>query len=364
MIKMNEQEFLKATQSEREQLEEHLKNIFEEQKKLFEQPVLQTMFEFIKDFTCMSGKRLRPVMFMKAYAGLGGTDDISKVALSVELFHNSTLIHDDIMDEDDTRRSKPSMHERWRREFKDLETDPHYRGSLFINRSTRLGATQAIIAGNIMLALAQKLLIQSKADNDKVLSAMNRFIQTYVDVNAGQALDTYLETKDSVSEEEYLNMAHNKTARLFEDSLRIAATLSGANEDDKKLVSDYARNFALGFQLHDDLMDISMDHKKGNTFASDILEGKQTLLVIKALEMASKAEKKVLKETLGNKLANPSQIRQCVDIIKKCGALDYVIQREQEFCTNAQEIAKNIAWDASTREFFVGLAKYVISRKR
>ena len=217
------------------------------------------------------GKRLRPVLLLITAEAFGGSvEEAMPAAMAVEIFHNFTLLHDDIMDNADVRRGKPSVFARW-------------------------GGNVALLSGDAMLITAYKHLARV------AVPALPRVMQLFGDmaleVCEGQQYDMDFEQKAEVSVEEYMLMIERKTAALLSGSAMIGATMSGATEDDIKKIYRFATELGLAFQLQDDMLDSYGDEALGKKIGGDILEGKQTYLMVQAMSRATEAQCEVLRKT-------------------------------------------------------------------
>lgn len=221
----------------------------------------------------LDGKRIRPLLSLLAYGIYqNNPEQILSQAAAVEVFHNFTLMHDDIMDNAPLRRGKDTVHVKWNQNI-------------------------AILSGDVMLVKAYDLLLPTEGIHLKtVIQSFNR---TASEVCEGQQLDMNFESETHVSEKEYLTMIRLKTAVLLGFALQLGATLAGASTDDAKKLYDFGVNVGVGFQLKDDLLDIFADQAKfGKQVGGDIISNKKTFLLIKALELASGEEAKLLNEWL------------------------------------------------------------------
>ncbi|MDZ7898936.1 MAG: polyprenyl synthetase family protein [Arcicella sp.] len=210
-------------------------------------------------FLNFGSKRIRPLMTVLG-SRLFESDwrKATKTAISIELFHNSTLIHDDLMDNAPIRRGKPTVHEKW-------------------------NSNVALISGDILLLEATKILNELSPSIAK--KAIAKFLITGVEVMRGQLLDMDFETKISVTEEEYLEMIRLKTSVLLGLSLELGGIIAKAKKDQLQLLYDVGVNIGMGFQLQDDLLDVYGDPEKfGKQVGGDIISNKKTYLLIKALE--------------------------------------------------------------------------------
>ena len=217
----------------------------------------------------LGGKRIRPTFLIMAYNMYA--DDIERVystAAGMEIFHNFTLLHDDLMDKADMRRGKATVHKKW-------------------NENT------AILSGDGMLVLAYRYLVQaSEKDLQKVLNLAN---DTFTGIMEGQQYDMDFETRDDVTEDEYIEMIRLKTSVLVAACVQMGAMLGGASESDSKLLYEFGEKIGLAFQLQDDMLDVYGDAAVfGKKIGGDILCNKKTYLYINAYRLANREQKEEL----------------------------------------------------------------------
>lgn len=240
------------------------------------------LYEPISYLMSLGGKRLRPALVLMA-ADLfnGNIDDALSPALAVELFHNFTLMHDDIMDKAPLRRGKPTVHAKW-------------------------GEAVAILSGDVMFVKAYQMMIQVKPN---ILSqVLEIFNQTATGVCEGQQIDMNFESRDEVTIPEYVEMIRLKTAVLLGGALKIGALIGEASETDAQHLYNFGENLGIAFQLQDDILDVYGDPEKfGKQVGGDIISNKKTYLLIKALELAKGDVLKELNNWLSLKNFNPEE---------------------------------------------------------
>lgn len=224
------------------------------------------LYDPIRYIMSLGGKRMRPLMtLMAAYLF---TDDWQKAvrpALAVEVFHNFTLMHDDIMDQAPLRRGQPTVHEKWN-------------GNI------------AILSGDVMMVNAYQLLLNVEAD--KLKPALERFSRTAAEVCEGQQMDMNFEARWDVTEAEYIDMIRLKTSVLLGYALELGGLIAGANDQTTQLLYEGGMNIGVGFQLKDDLLDVYGDPAKfGKQVGGDIIANKKTFLLIEALQQSTGAVK-------------------------------------------------------------------------
>jgi geranylgeranyl diphosphate synthase, type II len=229
------------------------------------------LYEPIRYIMALGGKRIRPLLVLLAAKMYD--EDIEHIllpAIAVEVFHNFTLMHDDIMDKAPLRRGQETVHEKW-------------------------NANTAILSGDVMLVKAYQLLLG--VEQDKLARVLHLFSNTAAEVCEGQQLDMNFEHRDAVSIKEYIHMISLKTAVLLGFSLELGAVLQGASDNDAGHLKLFGDNIGIAFQLRDDLLDVYGDKAKfGKQVGGDILSDKKTFLMLTALEQASQEQLKTIND--------------------------------------------------------------------
>ena len=229
------------------------------------------LYEPIEYTLNMGGKRLRPVMLLMACNLFGGyVEEAIPAAMAVEIFHNFTLLHDDIMDQAEIRRNNPTVHRKYNENV-------------------------AILSGDAMSIMAYEYLL--KTQNNAIAEVARRFSKTAMGVCEGQQYDMDFEKRLDVSIPEYLEMIRLKTATLIAGSFELGALLAGATNQDVERIYRFGINLGLAFQLQDDLLDAFADQQKfGKKIGGDIIANKKTFLLLKALELAHVEQKAELEK--------------------------------------------------------------------
>lgn len=262
------------------------------------------LYEPANYILALGGKRIRPI-----FALLGChlyTDDFTKAmkaAMSVEVFHNFTLVHDDIMDNASIRRGQPTVHEKF-------------------------GASQAILTGDVMLIHAYEILLSYSpiSLSHRLLSIFNKMS---VELCMGQQMDMDFEKSDTVSIGDYIKMIELKTAVLLGASLQMGALIGGAGEEDAAHLYLFALNFGIAFQLQDDVLDtFGTKSNVGKRIGGDIIQNKKTYLYLKALELADEKQKNSLLQMYNstNTLSEENKIEAVTDIFLRTGVKEYASQ--------------------------------------
>jgi len=247
------------------------------------------LYEPVNYIMNLGGKRLRPIMLLMAYELF---DDEVKIALpaayAIEIFHNFSLVHDDIMDEAPLRRGKPTVHKKF---------------------DTNTG----ILSGDVMLILAYESLMKTQ-DTAKLPKLVRLFNDTAIKVCEGQQMDMNFETSNEVSIPEYLKMISYKTAALLAGGMKMGALIADASVKNADWVFDFGWNIGIAFQLQDDILDTYGDPEKfGKKVGGDIAQNKKTYLVLRALELADEVTANRLRELMGT---NPPDEKEKIKTVK------------------------------------------------
>lgn len=254
----------------------------------------------------LGGKRIRPLMVLMATELFGkNAGESIDAAIAVEIFHNFTLVHDDIMDNAPLRRGNETVHKKW-----DVNT--------------------AILSGDVMMVEAYKQL--AKVNPIYLKEVLDTFNDTAQGVCEGQQLDMEFEIRNDVSIDEYLNMIRLKTAILLGGSLKLGAILAGATKEDAELIYQFGENIGIAFQLHDDILDVYADPKKfGKQVGGDIIANKKTYLLLKAIELAKGEQKETLDKWLATTYINIKekliQVKRVYDELE----IDKIAKEQMDF---------------------------------
>lgn len=286
----------------------------------------------------MGGKRLRPVMVLLAYNMF--KEDIKKafpVALAIEIFHNFTLLHDDIMDNADIRRGHDSVHKRF-------------------------NENAAILSGDAMSILAYQYLLKAESKNIQAISQL--FSQTAIEVCEGQQYDMDFEDRMDVTIDEYLTMISLKTAVLIACSLKAGALLAAADEKTAEQIYDFGINLGLAFQLQDDLLDVYANEDKfGKKIGGDIVSNKKTFLLLKTLELAKGETKQQLEAWISKTEFDPAEkIKEVRGIYNLLGVRSIAENKVDKFYQKAMQVLEEIELPNEKKSELTGLAKLIMQR--
>jgi geranylgeranyl diphosphate synthase type I len=291
------------------------------------------LYDASRHLVSSGGKRLRPSMLLLAAEAAGGdAAPLALAAASIELIHNFTLIHDDIMDNADVRRGRAAVHKLW-------------------------GESGAILAGDTLYSKAFEALGMTAAKPRLVLGAMNVLSRTCIAICEGQWMDLEFEERDRVSEEEYMEMIEKKTGVLYGASAAMGALLAGASEDMIQGVDTFGRFTGMGFQLQDDILDLTAPEKVlGKRRGGDLIEGKKTLIMIHAFAHGAEVD------VLGCKDATPEQIEKAISVLEDSGSIEYARSKAAEMVDRGKQ-ALDVLPDSQARALMLDLADYMIRRR-
>lgn len=312
---------------------------------------------YVKKMTLASGKRLRPALMYFGYIGAGGKErqKLLKAAVSVELIHMFLLIHDDIIDRDIKRHGVDSLHFHFskfgRKNFGKNDTD-HFGDSL------------AIIIGDMLEAYGNQIILESGFSDALVRKTLVRLQNIIATTVMGQSKDIYMEHKGSASQKEILNMYEYKTAKYtVEGPLHLGMLLSGAREKNLEAISKYAIPIGIAFQVQDDILGIFGSEKKlGKSVQSDIEEGKQTILLAKALKSGNQEQKKELQRIMSQGKVENIDVRNFRRIVRDTGALDYANDLAKAYIAEGKKALARVKITKEAKVFLSGLADFMVLR--
>jgi geranylgeranyl diphosphate synthase, type II len=295
-----------------------------------------SLYEPNRYFLKLGGKRVRPVLCLmgnELFENIG--KDAWNVAAAIELFHNFTLIHDDIMDHAPLRRGMQTVHEKY-------------------------GNSTALLAGDVMLVTAYDYL--NKVSSKHVAAIIQLFNKTAREVCEGQQLDMDFEKQDQVSIDDYLNMISLKTSVLLAASLQMGAILGGAMERNQKLIYEFGRKLGLAFQVQDDYLDAFGDPSKfGKQVGGDIKSNKKTFLWIHAMEAASSEQKQALIQLAGSD--GDEKVEQVLSIYRQCSVDAWAMELKEKYLHEAFEHLEDIAVTSIRKQPLRHLAQYLVQRE-
>jgi geranylgeranyl diphosphate synthase type II len=331
LIRKFEKKFASFLKDEREKVDKILLQILKNKK-----PV--SLYEPANYVIEGSGKKLRPILVLLAVKAVRGKPRTAYyAAAAVELLHNFTLVHDDIMDNAEKRRNKSTVHKKY-----DIST--------------------AILVGDGLLAVAYENLLKDCKSNSKLI--LKAFTKGLVEVCEGQSIDKEFETRKDVSIQEYILMIKKKTAAMMEMCCLIGAVLGGGNGKEIKGLADFGKNIGIAFQIQDDLLDITGNEDDlGKFVGGDLVEGKKTFLFLKALEKAKDTDRDKLLEVINNKGIKPEKIQEYKTLYTKLGVPDEAKKEILKYTKRALQ-SVNILKNIKDREYYSLLSDLLIKRTK
>ena len=294
-----------------------------------------TLYDPAQYILQLGGKRVRPVCVLM---GNELFDDIIseayELATAIELFHNFTLIHDDIMDKAPVRRGLPTVH-------------------------TKYGESTALLAGDVMFVMCYDYL--NKLRSPYFHKILHIFNHTAAQVCEGQQLDMDFEKRETVSMEEYVSMITLKTSVLLAASLQLGAILGGTGERNQQHIYEFGRNLGVAFQVQDDYLDAFGDPEKfGKQVGGDIIANKKTFLLIRAMEVADETSKKELQQLTKDNSAD--KVKKVLAVFKKCEVDKWAAELKEKYLQTALQHLEEIAVLSKRKEPLKELALFLIQR--
>lgn len=299
----------------------------EVQKTLIGKP--DRIYSAAKHLCLAGGKMVRPMLCMLSCEAVGGKrEDAARTGAAIELIHTFTLIHDDIMDGDDLRRGKPSVHKLY-------------------------GIPTAILAGDLLFSKAFEIC-------DPMASRI--LARASSEICEGQNMDVSFETRTNVSEDEYMEMIRKKTGVLLEAATESGAVVGRGTDGQIEALASFGLSIGLAFQIQDDILGVTADEEKlGKPVGNDIVKGKKNLLVIKSLENLKEKERKELLNLLNKKGNTDAEIKRAIDLFHDSGAIDYCKKKAREYIKMSDSSLNEIK-DSNARRELKAIADYVVKR--
>ncbi|HSA35936.1 MAG TPA: polyprenyl synthetase family protein [Methanomassiliicoccales archaeon] len=300
----------------------------------------EKLIQAMRHYPEAGGKRMRPVMAILAAEAVGKRGrEALPFGCALEIIHNFTLVHDDVIDKDPMRRGRPAVH-------------------IAFDEPT------AIIAGDALFAIAFDVLATTDVDGERLRRLLHTVSDTVFLVAEGQQIDVDNEDRPTVSREEYLDMVEKKTAVLFACAAEGGAIIGHGSERQITDMKEYARLLGIGFQIWDDVLGIKGDAKKvGKPVGSDIRNGKRTLIVVDALERLDKDKRRhVLTDALGNAKASDEQVKAAVQLLDDIGSIEHARQFALDYAKRAKDLLSCLK-DSEEKEMLREMVDYAVGRE-
>ena len=299
-----------------------------------------SLYEPVKYMMGLGGKRIRPVMTLMANEMFGGeTKAAIRPALAIEMFHNFTLVHDDIMDHSAVRRGSPTVHKKWNEET-------------------------AILSGDVMLVLAYELL--SDINSDKLPAVLALFNDSAKKVCEGQQLDMIFETRNDVTIEQYIDMIGRKTGALFAGSLKMGALIAGCSNEDTENMYRFGLQAGIAFQIQDDILDsYGQSGTIGKTVGGDIASNKKTYLAIKAYETADSAMRDALNLLASDaSISRETKINNTLSIYNALSIKQQAEETREQYYGMAMESLDKVHIAETEKQSLRNVAETLINRDK
>ena len=297
-----------------------------------------TLYDPVKYILDIGGKRVRPVLALMACSSFDSNPNLAlKAALSIELFHNFTLIHDDIMDSANTRRGKETVHKKW-------------------------GVNSGVLSGDVMLIMAYQLL--ENYDSKTYLELNKLLNKTAKQVCEGQQMDMDFELKSNVEFEEYIKMIEFKTAVLLGCSLKMGAIIADASKEDQEFIYQYGINLGLAFQFQDDYLDtFGQQNKVGKKIGGDILENKKTVLFHMAITNSNESQKEKILELYSSKEnTSEDKINKITSLFIETKADKSSLELVDQYTQKAIKLINCLSFDQTKKKDFINFSNSLMKR--
>ncbi len=300
----------------------------------------ERLYNPIRYMISLGGKRLRPVLLLMSNELFNGKiEDAINPALGIEVFHNFTLLHDDIMDKAPLRRSQETVHTKW-------------------------NSNIAILSGDTMFV--QSCMLMMKTNPLHMQDVLRMFFKTAVEVCEGQQHDMDFESRDNVTISEYLHMISQKTAALIACSAYIGARCAGASDDDAGKMYHFGKNLGLAFQLHDDILDVYGDQDKfGKQVGGDIISNKKTFLMLSAMNEAKGQAKEQLLKWISSTDFNPDEkVNAVVKIYDELNIKEKATAKMMEYFTIALNDIRDVTAPEKNKAELIALTEKLMVREK
>ncbi len=298
------------------------------------------LYEALRHLPFAGGKRIRPFITMISCESVSGdAEKVLPFAAGLELMHNFTLVHDDIMDHSMLRRKLPAVH-------------------------VKFGEPAAILAGDLLFAKSFEAILGTSVDFSTFKQLQQDFIDCVIAICEGQQLDMEFEQQKTVPEQEYLDMISKKTGTLFELSAKGGGLIGGGNPHETAALKTYGMALGLAFQIWDDYLDMSSTTTTlGKDIGNDIRNGKKTLIAVHCLSHATGKEKKLLDNIFGNRSASEHDVTKVYDLFRGLGSVEYAQQRALHYVNQAKD-AITVLKQSDAKELLYQLINYTIQREK
>lgn len=325
-------------------------------------PIHKQYYSVVKDYLMRGGKRLRPVLVVGGYKAVKGADaprNLYLASCSVELLHNGSLLHDDLIDHDETRRGGKTIHAYYRDWFREKTSSSK-------DKAEDFGMAMAILGGDSLLNMGAEVITSARLEAQTTVRCLEYYQSAYHDLADGVLLEMNLVQQPSTPSETYLDMVRMKTAVLIEKSLLIGSVIAGASSSQMEALSEFGTKVGQAFQIQDDILGSFGDEDvTGKPADGDIREGKKTLLVIEAFNRADPGQKDILNKLLGKPEMSSQEVDTVRGVFRDTGALEEAKGIMENLLNEGRSALGQAepAFDDKYRKFLLELSEFLIKRK-
>lgn len=325
--------------------------------------VAQNLIKHAWEHNMRPAKRIRGAFIYYFYQLLNPKEDflekLMTAAMSIEVVHTGLLMHDDFMDQDETRRGSPTTHEYYKK---------HHQENNLRYDAQHFGESIAVDVGDLGLTWGYRILNEADFPLDKKVKALNYMLNGIIQTGYGQAYDMFLETSESNLEQDIIDLHRAKTGvYTYETPAVVGAVLAGASDEDLAIISKYAIPGGIAFQLQDDVLGLfGHSEKTGKPAFSDLRQGKKTLLMTYALEHANPEQKEKILKYWGNPNIGEPEAEEIRQIVRDTGSLDYSYKVASKFGAESQAALPAMrarGWNEDVIDFLDGIAEYMATKR-
>lgn len=315
----------------------------------------------MKEYMMRGGKRLRPVLVAIGYKAVKDQINLKylyRAANSIEILHNGSLLHDDLIDHDETRRGGKTFHVTYR--------DLFYQRTRNMEKAQDLGGTMAIIGGDLLLNMGAQALHDSELPLELAGACLKHYQDAFQSLADGVMLEMTMIDRDDITPEIYSEMIALKTAVLFDKSLVMGALLANANESQISALSEYGVKVGQAFQIQDDVLGSFGDEAvTGKSADGDIREGKKTMIALNALKLATPDQKRILNELLGKHEMSLDEVNKVRNVFIESGALDETKKMMNELLAQGQAALEKATppFKPKYKAFLLELSEFLVNRE-
>lgn len=301
----------------------------------------KSLYDATRYLPMLGGKRLRPIMcILVAHAFHGDVESAKVFGTALELVHNFTLVHDDIMDRDEKRRGKPTVH-------------------------IKYDEATAINAGDALFAKAFEVITDLKLKPEMVVALVREVALMARWIVEGQQLDVRFEKRKRVSQSEYLEMIEKKTSVMFQTAAKGGALISGCKPATVEAMAEFGKTVGIGFQVWDDVLDlVGNERKLGKPVGSDLRKGKHTIMVIHAQNKGSEEHLRTLEKVYGNDDAPQEDVTAAINALEEIGSIKMATKMARDYAERAKAILDEHVPDSPYRRLLHELVDYMVIREK